>query len=126
MNEIYQPTYLPQVPAGAQVGYDQSGRPVYLAPQQQAPAPVYVQMPAASEPIPAWIRNGLLVAVGLLILCTPATVLLVVAGPALEATGEGIAYGGIGIGIAAIAIAAGIKALRETPKTAKASKGGKK
>lgn len=108
--------YSPQpieVPAGMTVGYTAQGQPVYL-PAAGAQAPIVVQMPTA--PVPAWIRNGLLVAVGLLILCTPATVLLVVAAPAIAAMGQAIAYGGIGIGIGVIGVAAAIKELRVTPR----------
>ncbi|MGW6708084.1 hypothetical protein ACWGDE_24770 [Streptomyces sp. NPDC054956] len=103
----------PAIPPGVTVGYTPQGQPVYL-PQTGAQAPIVVQMP--TQPVPAWIRNGLLVAVGLLILCTPATVLLVVAAPAIAAMGQAIAYGGIGIGIAVIGVAAAIKELRVTPR----------
>ena len=72
-----------------------------------------------SKPVPDWLRNLLVFAVGLLILCTPATVLLVVAAPAVMALGQGIAYSGIGIGIGVIGVAAAIKALRETPRAKK-------
>lgn len=123
MNEptTYRPTPLPQIPVGASVVYDQSGTPVYLPPQQSAP--IVIQMPApASAPIPAWIRNALLCAVGLVIVCTPATVLLVVAAPALEATGQAVAWSGIGIAAGVIGIAAAIKSLRETPKPVSKSK----
>ncbi|MFH8797681.1 hypothetical protein [Streptomyces sp. NPDC017941] len=109
--ESCQPTPLPAVPPGMVVAYTPQGQPVYV-PQQQA-APVVVPMP--SQPIPSWLRNGLLAAVGLVVLCTPATVLLVVAAPAVMAMGEGLAYGGIGVGIGVIGVAAAIKALRETP-----------
>ncbi len=105
------PAPLPAVPPGMTVAYTAQGQPVYV---QQAQAPqIVVQMP--STPIPPWLRNALLASVGLLILCTPATVLLVVAAPALMATGQALAYGGIGIGIAVIGVAAAIKSLRETP-----------
>ncbi len=107
----YQPTPLPAVPPGMAVAYTPQGQPVYIP--QTAQPPVVVQMP--SQPIPAWLRNLLVFAVGLLILCTPATVLLVVAAPALMAMGQGLAYSGIGIGIGVIGVAAAIKALRETP-----------
>ncbi|WP_326813306.1 hypothetical protein [Streptomyces scopuliridis] len=110
--------YTPQplaVPPGMAVAYTPQGEPVYIP--QTAQPPVIVQMP--TQPVPAWIRNGLLLAVGLLILCTPATVLLVVAAPAVAAMGQAIAYGGIGIGIGVIGVAAGIKALRETPRPPK-------
>ncbi|MFJ2884296.1 hypothetical protein [Streptomyces sp. NPDC087272] len=112
------PQQLPAIPPGATVAYTPQGQPVYLP--QTGQAPVVVQMP--TQPIPAWLRNGLLMAVGLLILCTPATVLLVVAAPAVLAMGQSLAYGGIGIGIGVIAVAAGIKALRETPRRPKAQK----
>ncbi|MEU8437819.1 hypothetical protein AB0F18_33975 [Streptomyces sp. NPDC029216] len=109
----YTPQYLPAaVPPGMTVGYTPQGQPVYIPANGQAP--VVVQMP--TQPVPAWLRNGLLFAVGLLILCTPATVLLVVAAPAVAAMGQAIAYGGIGIGIGVIGVAAAIKALRETPR----------
>jgi len=117
----YAPQPFPAIPAGVTVAYTPQGQPVYI-PQQppvQQPA-VVVQMP--SQPIPAWLRNGLLVAVGLLILCTPATVLLIVAAPAIAATGQAVAYGGIGIGVGVIGVAAGIKALRETPRPPKPTK----
>ncbi|MEU3078528.1 hypothetical protein [Streptomyces laurentii] len=113
------PQQLPAIPPGATVAYTAEGQPVYLPAQAQAP--VIVQMP--TQPIPAWLRNGLLAAVGLVIVCTPATVLLVVAAPAVAAMGQALAYGGIGIGIGVIGVAAGIKALRETPKPAKAPGG---
>jgi hypothetical protein len=112
--------YAPQplaVPPGMTVAYTPQGQPVYVP--QTAQAPVLVQMPATSQPVPAWIRNGLLMAVGLLILCTPATVLLVVAAPAVAATGQAVAYGGIGIGIGVIGVAAAIRTLRETPRATK-------
>ncbi|MGW1931124.1 hypothetical protein [Streptomyces sp. NPDC001919] len=112
----YSPTPLPQVPPGMTVAYTAEGQPVYI-PAQAPQQPVIVQMP--TQPIPAWLRNGLIAAVGLVILCTPATVLLVVAAPAVAAMGQAVAYGGIGIGIGVIGVAAGIKALRETPKPAK-------
>ncbi|MEU9523709.1 hypothetical protein [Streptomyces sp. NPDC048224] len=108
----YIPQQLPAIPPGATVAYTPQGQPVYL-PQSPQP-PVVVQMP--TQPIPSWLRNGLLMAVGLLILCTPATVLLVVAAPAVMAMGQGLAYSGIGVGIGVIGVAAGIKALRETPR----------
>jgi hypothetical protein len=111
----YTPQPLPVIPPGVSVAYTAQGQPVYLP--QAAQAPVVVQMP--TQPIPAWLRNGLLMAVGLLILCTPATVLLVVAAPALEATGEAVGYCGIGVAVGVIGVAAGIKALRETPKQPK-------
>ncbi|WP_138899237.1 hypothetical protein [Streptomyces chryseus] len=110
--------YIPQqhipaaVPPGMTVGYTAQGQPVYLP--ASGPAPVVVQMPSA--PVPAWLRNALIAAVGLLILCTPATVLLVVAAPAIAAMGQAIAYGGIGIGIGVIGVAAAIKELRVTPR----------
>ncbi|MFF8697352.1 hypothetical protein ACF08W_34650 [Streptomyces sp. NPDC015144] len=107
-----------EVPPGVMVAYTPQGQPVYVP--QTAQPPVVVQMP--TTPIPPWLRNALLVAVGLLILCTPATVLLVVAAPAVLAMGQSLAYGGIGIGIGVIAVAAGIKALRETPKQHKPKK----
>ncbi|MFD4263788.1 hypothetical protein ACFWR9_40855 [Streptomyces sp. NPDC058534] len=110
----YIPQQLPAIPPGATVAYTPQGQPVYLPQQQQ---PVIVQMP--SQPIPGWLRNFLIAAVGLLIMCTPAVVLLVVAAPALMAMGQAIAYGGIGIGIGVIGVAAAIKALRETPRPAK-------
>ncbi|MFI7360315.1 hypothetical protein ACIBTP_41220 [Streptomyces avidinii] len=115
MNEIQHvaPQPLPVIPPGMTVGYTAQGQPVYI-PAATAPAPVIVQMP--TQPIPAWLRNGLIAAVGLVILCTPATVLLVVAAPAVAAMGQALAYGGIGIGIGVIGVAAGIKALRETPR----------
>ncbi|MFJ2774906.1 hypothetical protein [Streptomyces sp. NPDC087300] len=109
------PQQLPAVPPGMTIAYTPQGQPVYI-PQQQA-APVIVPMP--TQPIPAWLRNVLIGAVALLILCTPATVLLVVAAPALVAVGQGLAYSGIGIGIGVIGVAAAIKALRETPKPTK-------
>ncbi|MFG3216066.1 hypothetical protein [Streptomyces tendae] len=111
----YAPQPLPVVPPGMTVAYTPQGQPVYI-PQTQQP-PVVVQMP--TQPIPAWLRNGLIASVGLLILCTPATVLLVVAAPAIAATGQAVAYGGIGIGIGVIGVAAAIKSLRETPRPAK-------
>jgi hypothetical protein len=107
--------YNPQplaVPPGMSIAYTPQGQPVYI-PQTPQP-PVVVPMP--SQPIPSWLRNGLIASVGLLILCTPATVLLVVAAPAVMAVGQSIAYSGIGIGIGVIGVAAAIKALRETPK----------
>lgn len=112
----YIPQQLPAVPPGAVVAYTPQGQPVYI-PQQQAQQPVIVQMP--TQPIPAWLRNLLIAAVGLLILCTPAVVLLVVAAPALMAMGQALAYSGIGVGIGVIGVAAAIKALRETPRPAK-------
>ncbi|MDK1477018.1 hypothetical protein QNO07_27100 [Streptomyces sp. 549] len=116
-NEIqhYSPQPLPVVPPGMTVAYTAQGQPVYI-PQTQQPS-VVVQMP--SQPVPAWLRNGLIAAVGLLILCTPATVLLVVAAPAVVAMGQGLAYSGIGVGIGVIGVAAAIKSLRETPRPAK-------
>lgn len=115
--------YSPQpiaVPPGMTVAYTSQGQPVYVPQQQAMPQPVVVPMP--SEPIPAWLRNGLIAAVGLLILATPVTVILVVAAPALAATGvavagagQAIAYSGIGVGIGVIGVAAAIKSLRETP-----------
>ncbi|MFF4709737.1 hypothetical protein [Streptomyces sp. NPDC001297] len=113
----YQPTPLPVVPPGMAVAYTPQGQPVYIPQQQAAPQPVIVQMP--SQPLPAWIRNLLALAVGMVILCTPAAVLLVFAAPAVMAMGEGLAYGGIGIGIGVIGVAAAIKALRETPAAKK-------
>ncbi|MFJ8677720.1 hypothetical protein [Streptomyces sp. NPDC093589] len=120
MTEIqhYASQPLPAVPPGMTVAYTAQGQPVYVH-QQQPQQPVIVQMPATSQPVPAWLRNGLLLAVGLLILCTPATVLLVVAAPAVAATGQAVAYGGIGIGIGVIGVAAAIRTLRETPRQAK-------
>ncbi|MGW8768697.1 hypothetical protein ACWGN5_40230 [Streptomyces sp. NPDC055815] len=118
MNDMqpYTPTPLPAaIPPGMTVAYTPQGQPVYIPTQGQPP--VIVQMP--TQPIPPWLRNGLLVAVGLVILCTPATVLLVVAAPAVAAMGQAVAYGGIGIGVGVIGVAAGIKALRETPKQPK-------
>lgn len=112
----YTPQPLPVIPPNMTVAYTAQGVPVYV-PQQPAPAPVVVQMP--NQPLPAWLRNFLVAAVGLLILCTPATVLLVVAVPAIEAIGQSLAWGGVGIGIAVIGVAAAIKALRETPKPPK-------
>jgi cytochrome c biogenesis factor len=104
----------PIVPPGVTVAYTAQGQPVYL-PQQQAPmAPIVVQMP--TQPIPAWLRNALIGAVGLLVVCTPATVLLVVAAPALAAIGQMLAFSGVGVAIAVVGVAAAIKALRETPK----------
>ncbi|MDX2695931.1 hypothetical protein [Streptomyces ipomoeae] len=113
----YSPTPLPAIPPGMTVGYTASGQPVYIPQQQAHPQPVIVQMP--STPIPAWLRNMCVFGVGLLILCTPATVLLVVAAPAVMAMGQGLAYSGIGIGIGVIGVAAAIKALRETPAAPK-------
>ncbi|WP_329449429.1 hypothetical protein OG906_43530 (plasmid) [Streptomyces sp. NBC_01426] len=115
--------YIPQqrtavVPPGMTVGYTAEGQPVYIP--TEGPAPIVVQMP--TQPIPAWLRNGMIAAVGLLILCTPATVLLVVAAPAIAAMGQAIAYGGIGIGIGVIGVAAAIKELRVTPRPAKKGK----
>jgi hypothetical protein len=118
-------TNLPAIPPGATVVYDQTGHPYYLPANQpvmgppvmnypQAQAPIVVQMP--SQPVPPWLRNAMIAAVGILILSTPAVVLLVVAAPALAAAGQAVAYGGIGIGIGVIGVAAAIKALRETPK----------
>jgi hypothetical protein len=107
----YQPQPLPAIPPGVTVAYTPQGQPVYIP--QTAQPPVVVQLP--TQPVPAWIRNALLLAVGLLILCTPATVLLVVAAPAVAAMGQALAYGGIGIGVGVIGVAAAIKALRETP-----------
>lgn len=129
MSEIQPYTHTPQpvpvqqhvpaaIPPGVTVGYTPQGQPVYVQTQQQ---PVVVQMP--SQPIPAWLRNGLLFAVGLLILCTPATVLLVAAAPAIAATGQAVAYGGLGIGAGVIGVAAGIKALRETPRQPRQARG---
>ncbi len=115
--QTYTPQSLPVVPPGMTVAYTAQGVPVYVPQGGQAPAPVVVQMPTA--PVPAWLRNALLAAVGLLILATPLTVILVVAGPAIAATGQGIAYGGIGIAVSVVAVAAAIKSLRETPKTSK-------
>lgn len=111
----YTPEPLPAVPPGMAVAYTSQGQPVYVpqTPQQ----PIVVQMP--TQPVPAWLRNGLLFSVGLLILCTPATVLLVVAAPAIAATGQAVAYGGLGIGAGVIGIAAAIKSLRETPRPPK-------
>lgn len=106
-----QPIPAPMVPPGMTVAYTPQGQPVYV-PQQQT-QPVFVQMP--TQPIPAWLRNFLIFGVGLLILCTPAVVVLVVAAPALMAVGQGLAYGGLGIGVGVIGLAAAIKALRETP-----------
>lgn len=112
----YSPQPLPaQIPPGVTVAYTPQGQPVYVP--QSAQPPVVVQMP--SKPVPDWLRNLLVFAVGLLILCTPATVLLVVAAPAVMALGQGIAYSGIGIGIGVIGVAAAIKALRETPRAKK-------
>ncbi|MEU3084692.1 hypothetical protein ABZ697_30875 [Streptomyces albidoflavus] len=121
----YTPTPLPQVPPGTTVAYLADGTPVYvpaatLAAQQQAP--LVIQAP--TEPIPTWLRNGLLAAVGVLVLCTPAAVLLIVAGPALVATGQAVAYGGIGIGVSVIGVAAAIKSLRETPRQARPARTG--
>lgn len=110
--------YSPQpiaIPPGMTVAYTPQGQPVYIP--QTPQAPVVVQMP--TQPVPAWLRNGLLFAVGLLILSTPATVLLVVAAPAIAATGQAVAYGGIGIGIGVVGVAAAIKSLRETPRLPK-------
>ncbi|MER8237433.1 hypothetical protein [Streptomyces sp. NPDC094049] len=116
------PQQLPAIPPGATVAYTADGQPIYLPAQHHGPAPIVVQMPA--QPVPAWLRNGLLAAVGLVIICTPATVLLVVAAPAVAALGQALAYGGIGIAVASIAVAAGIKALRETPAPAKPARTG--
>lgn len=116
----YSPQPLPAVPPGMVVAYTAQGQPVYVPQQQAQPQPVIVQMP--SQPIPAWLRNGLIASVGLLILCTPATVLLVVAAPAVMAMGQSLAYSGIGIGIGVIGVAAAIKSLRETPRQAKTAK----
>ncbi|EFL04322.1 predicted protein [Streptomyces sp. SPB78] len=117
--EPYRPAPLPEpvIPPGALVGYTPQGQPVYLPPQAQAPQPVYVQVP--TSPIPAWLRNALVAGVGLLVVCTPLVVVLVVAAPAMAAMGQGIAYGGLGIGAGVIGIAAAIKSLRETPKPSK-------
>ncbi|WP_331718149.1 hypothetical protein OG985_50345 (plasmid) [Streptomyces sp. NBC_00289] len=125
-NEIqhFEPQPLPVIPPGMTVAYTVQGQPVYVPQQQAQPQPVIVQMP--SQPIPTWLRNGLIASVGLLILCTPAAVLLVVAAPAIAATGvavagagQAIAYSGIGVGIGVIGVAAAIKSLRETPRAAK-------
>ncbi|MEV7518931.1 hypothetical protein AB0O03_28790 [Streptomyces diastaticus] len=123
----YTPTPLPQVPPGSTVAYLPDGTPVYVPAATlaaQAQAPIVVQAP--TEPIPSWLRNGLIAAVGLLVLCTPAAVLLIVAGPALVATGQAVAYGGIGIGISVIGVAAAIKSLRETPRAPRSGLFGKK
>ncbi|MER7659813.1 hypothetical protein [Streptomyces albidoflavus] len=119
MNEIqhFEPQPMPVVPPGMTIAYTAQGQPVYVPQQQAQPQPVIVQMP--SQPIPTWLRNGLIASVGLLILCTPATVLLVVAAPAVMAMGQGLAYSGIGVGIGVIGVAAAIKSLRETPRPAK-------
>ncbi|MFF5914301.1 hypothetical protein ACFY8R_11680 [Micrococcus luteus] len=114
----YTPQPLPAVPPGMTIGYTAEGQPVYVP--ATAPAPVIVQMP--SQPIPSWLRNGLIAAVGLVILCTPATVILIAAAPAIAAMGQALAYGGIGIGIGVIGVAAAIKSLRETPRPAKPKK----
>lgn len=113
--QTYQSQPQPVIPPGMTVAYTPEGKPVYI-PQTGQP-PVIVQMP--TQPIPSWLRNALLMAVGLVILCTPATVLLVVAAPAVAAMGQALAYGGIGIGVGVIGVAAGIKALRETPRQPK-------
>ncbi|MGW1365050.1 hypothetical protein ACWCQP_47690 [Streptomyces chartreusis] len=122
MNEPYEiqpysPQPLPAIPPGMTVAYTPQGQPVYIPQQQAQPQPVFVQMP--TTPIPAWLRNLLIFGVGMLILCTPVTVVLVVAAPAVMAMGQGLAYSGIGIGIGVIGVAAAIKALRETPRPAK-------
>lgn len=116
-NHEIQP-YTPQpiaIPPGMTVAYTPQGQPVYI-PQQQA-QPMVVQMP--SQPIPAWLRNFLILGVGLIILCVPGVAVLVVAAPAVMAMGQGLAYSGIGIGIGVIGVAAAIKSLRETPRAAK-------
>ncbi|MEU3084747.1 hypothetical protein ABZ697_31155 [Streptomyces albidoflavus] len=123
----YTPIPLAQVPPGTTVAYLADGTPVYvpaatLAAQQQTP--LVIQAP--TEPIPSWLRNGLIAAVGVVILCTPAAVLLIVAGPALVATGQAVAYGGIGIGVSVIGVAAAIKSLRETPRAPRSGLFGKK
>lgn len=115
----YSPQPQPVIPPGMTVAYTPQGQPVYVPQTGQQP-PVIVQMP--TSPIPSWLRNAVLAAVGLLILCTPATVLLVVAAPAVAAMGQALAYGGIGIGVGVIGVAAGIKALRETPRPPKPKK----
>ncbi|MEU1503069.1 hypothetical protein [Streptomyces sp. NPDC005732] len=129
MDEIqtYQPQPLPAIPPGMAVAYTPQGQPVYVPQQQAYPQPVVVQMP--SQPIPPWLRNMCVFAVGLLILCTPAAVLLVVAAPAIAATGvavagagQAVAYSGIGVGIGVIGVAAAIKSLRETPAAPKRKK----
>lgn len=121
MNEIqhYTPQPLPAIPPGMTVGYTAQGQPVYV-PQQPQPQPVVVQMP--SQPLPAWIRNLLALSVGLVILCTPATVLLVVAAPAIEAMGQALAFSGIGIAVGVVGIAGAIRSVRETPRQAKKTK----
>ncbi|MGQ4517400.1 hypothetical protein [Streptomyces sp. DW26H14] len=113
----YTPQPLPVIPPGMTVAYTPQGQPVYIPQQQAMPQPVYIQAP--SQALPAWLRNLLITAVGLLILCTPITVIVIVLAPALMAMGQALAYGGIGIGIGVIGVAAAIKALRETPAAPK-------
>lgn len=121
MNEYeiqpYIPQQLPAIPPGATVAYTAQGQPVYIPQQQAMPQPVFVQAP--SQTLPAWLRNFLIFGVGLIILCVPAVTVLLVVAPAVMALGQGLAYSGIGIGIGVIGVAAGIKALRETPRPAK-------
>ncbi|MFD5455580.1 hypothetical protein [Streptomyces olivaceus] len=121
MNEYeiqpYIPQQLPAIPPGATVAYTAQGQPVYIPQQQAMPQPVFVQAP--SQALPPWLRNFLIFGVGLIILCVPAVTVLLVVAPAVMALGQGLAYSGIGIGIGVIGVAAGIKALRETPRPAK-------
>lgn len=114
-NHEIQP-YIPQpiaIPPGMTVAYTAQGQPVYIPQQQAMPQPVYVQPP--SQALPDWLRNFLILGVGLIILCVPAVTVLLVVAPAVMAMGQALAYSGIGIGIGVIGVAAAIKSLRETP-----------
>ena len=84
-NHEIQP-YIPQpiaIPPGMTVAYTAQGQPVYIPQQQAMPQPVYVQPP--SQALPDWLRNFLILGVGLIILCVPAVTVLLVVAPAVMA-----------------------------------------